>query len=294
MKYSILFLIAIITLACKDAKIIAKQKDNAILKTLYNQDQSDREGDHIDWSIVRPKNKARQVRISELLDSKLLKTSQDYYHAAVIFQNGRDTSALKMAIKMMRKAIELNPSRNKRLLAEVIDQNLLRRGQPQIYGTQFIKGLAEPWKMNRIDTTIVSDTERIKYNVETLAVQRAILKNRNKKKLFSQLIKEGKTINEIIAIAKRENLTTSEYNLSESEINEFGYKLMVEEKNEDALKIFILNTELYPKGSNTYDSLGECLLKLGKKEKALEAYKKSLKLNPKNTNATRIIAEIKK
>ena len=64
----------------------------------------------------------------------------------------------------------------------------------------------------------------------------------------------------------------------------------MEEGNEaEALKIFKLNTELYPQGFIAYDGYGECLLLLGQKEKAIEAYKKSLELNPKNTNAENII-----
>ncbi len=110
----------------------------------------------------------------------------------------------------------------------------------------------------------------------------------NKQKL-SELVSAGKSIDEIITFIQTENKKKSKYDLSESGINMFGYSLKNEGKNEEALMIFKLNTELYPKGSNTYDSYGECLLLLGQKEKAIEAYKKSLELNPKNTNAENII-----
>ena len=63
------------------------------------------------------------------------------------------------------------------------------------------------------------------------------------------------------------------------------------EQNEDALKIFKLNTELFPKGYNTYDSYGECLLKVGHLEDGLKAYKKSLELNPNNENARQVISQ---
>jgi tetratricopeptide (TPR) repeat protein len=58
------------------------------------------------------------------------------------------------------------------------------------------------------------------------------------------------------------------------------------------LKIFKLNTELYPDGFNTFDSYGECLLLLNKKEEAKIAYKKSLELNPKNNNASQKLKEL--
>lgn len=68
---------------------------------------------------------------------------------------------------------------------------------------------------------------------------------------------------------------------------------MAQGNNHAALKIFKLNTALYPSAYNTYDSYGECLLKLGKKEEAIKAYKKSLALNPNNDNAKKILTEIK-
>ena len=50
-----------------------------------------------------------------------------------------------------------------------------------------------------------------------------------------------------------------------------------------------MNTELYPKAANTWDSYGEILLKLDQKEAAIKAYKKSLALDPNNENAKNII-----
>ncbi len=114
----------------------------------------------------------------------------------------------------------------------------------------------------------------------------------NSKKL-SELIKEGKNIDEIIEFIKSENLGESNFDLSESGINSFGYNLMRQGKTKEALKIFKLNTELYPNGYNTYDSYGECLLLLGEKEEGIKAYKKSLQLNPKNKNAETIIEQNK-
>lgn len=115
----------------------------------------------------------------------------------------------------------------------------------------------------------------------------------NKKKI-SAFLNAGKSIDDFIAYATTTNLRKSEYNLSESGINSFGYQLMGENKTADALKVFKMNTELYPEGYNTFDSYGECLVKLGKLEEGITAYKKSLELNPKNDNATRVLGELAK
>ena len=54
---------------------------------------------------------------------------------------------------------------------------------------------------------------------------------------------------------------------------------MSQNRLEDSLKVLKLNTELYPKAANTWDSYGEILLKLSKEKEAVNAYKKSLKLD---------------
>jgi tetratricopeptide (TPR) repeat protein len=58
-----------------------------------------------------------------------------------------------------------------------------------------------------------------------------------------------------------------------------------------ALKVFKLNTELYPEAFNTYDSYAEGLMIKGEKEESIINYKKSLELNPANGNG---IAMLKK
>jgi tetratricopeptide (TPR) repeat protein len=107
------------------------------------------------------------------------------------------------------------------------------------------------------------------------------------------LLDEGKTIDEIILFVKNKDVLTSQYDLRETWFNNFGYNLMNEGKKEDALKIFKLNTELYPSGFNTFDSYGECLIELGDKENAIIAFKKSLELNPENENAKKVLSEMK-
>ena len=52
-----------------------------------------------------------------------------------------------------------------------------------------------------------------------------------------------------------------------------------------ALFIFKINVEMYPGSSGVYDSYGEALMKNGQRDSAIENYKKSVWLNPGNTNA---------
>jgi hypothetical protein len=185
MKRTILFVLLIIS-SCLISEVTGQSKDaaqdNEELKILYKEDQSDRSASKIDWSIVSKRDQARRTRVNELLKASKVRTAKDYSNAAMIFQHGGDTTSSRMAVKLMKKAVDLDPSLNKWLLAAAIDRYLLGLGQPQIYGTQFEKMGNQPWQLSKIDTTKVTDQERKEYGVGTLAEQREKVKEINKKK----------------------------------------------------------------------------------------------------------------
>ncbi len=231
----------------------------------------------------------------ELISEGQVKTGKDHYNAAMIFQHGIDTTASGMAVKMMRKALALDSTVNRWLLAAAIDRDLMRKGMPQIYGTQYSRnGQDSKFKRYDIDTTQVTDEERKYYHVETLAAQKIKEHNMNAVQL-ADFYQQSASIDKTLALIKLEVLKgiNSEYNVSEEAINSFGYSLMNQNKITAALEIFKLNTVIYPGGFNTFDSYGECLLKLDQKEEAIRAYKRSLELNPKNENARIILNTLK-
>lgn len=57
--------------------------------------------------------------------------------------------------------------------------------------------------------------------------------------------------------------------------------------------MFKLNVALFPDSFNVYDSLGEAYMVAGERELAIKNYKKSLELNPNNTNAAKMLKKIK-
>ena len=75
------------------------------------------------------------------------------------------------------------------------------------------------------------------------------------------------------------------YDFSEPQLNGVGYQLLQMKRVKDAIEIFKLNVEMFPQGFNTYDSLGEAYMVNSDKQLAIQNYKKSLELNPKNTAA---------
>lgn len=79
--------------------------------------------------------------------------------------------------------------------------------------------------------------------------------------------------------------------LSETEINLWGYALMARSGGlDDAIAIFKLGTNLYPDSFNLFDSLGEAQENKHDTAAAIASYRRSLKLNPNNTNATAHLA----
>jgi imidazolonepropionase-like amidohydrolase len=101
-----------------------------------------------------------------------------------------------------------------------------------------------------------------------------------------------KTINEkdvAAAIKKYRELKTSSpsaYEFTEDDLIDLGYRLIGTKKLSDAIEVFKLSVEEYPLSYNTWDSLAEAYMDHGDKDLAISDYKKSLQLNPENTNAT--------
>jgi len=70
------------------------------------------------------------------------------------------------------------------------------------------------------------------------------------------------------------------YNLGENELNMLGYQLLWREMNEAAIEVFKLNTQVYPRSANPFDSLGEAFLASGDEERAIASYEKAVSLDP--------------
>ncbi len=109
-----------------------------------------------------------------------------------------------------------------------------------------------------------------------------------------------KTINEkgiAAGVAQYRDLKAkqaSTYDFAEPELNQLGYRLLRGGKPQEAIEIFKLNVEAYPKGFNTYDSLAEAYMAVNERELAIQNYKKSIELNPSNTNAVEVVKRLEK
>ncbi len=82
------------------------------------------------------------------------------------------------------------------------------------------------------------------------------------------------------------------YDFREPELNRLGYQLLGQRKLKEAIEIFKLNVAEYPRGFNTYDSLGEAYMIAENTDLAIQNYKKSAELNPQNTAALEMVKRL--
>jgi hypothetical protein len=81
---------------------------------------------------------------------------------------------------------------------------------------------------------------------------------------------------------------------SESDLNGWGYRLLHEKRYKEALAVFKLNVESYPRSANVYDSLAEAFMASGDKQSAMENYKKALEINPRLESALQALQALNK
>ena len=72
----------------------------------------------------------------------------------------------------------------------------------------------------------------------------------------------------------------------EADTNQLGYTLLQGGQVKDAVGVFQLNVDAYPRSANTYDSLSDGYLALGDKEAALKYAQKTIEMVDQDPNAT--------
>ena len=144
---------------------------------MYAADQGDRSSGDIDWARVSRRDSARRASTLALLAADGLRTAPDYYHAAMIFQHGSDSTDYRRAHQLATRSVALdstNPE-SRWLVAAALDRYLLSIGEPQCYGTQSISFGDGPTYLQPIDAACVTDAERARAGARTLAETRAYL-----------------------------------------------------------------------------------------------------------------------
>lgn len=100
-----------------------------------------------------------------------------------------------------------------------------------------------------------------------------------------------KALEGYLSIKQKDSLDKT---IRESTINSLGYSMLNEKKYNIAIETFKINTKLYPKSSNTYDSLAEAYFRKKDTVNAINYYKKALSINPENSSSKRMLNRITK
>lgn len=122
--------------------------------------------------------------------------------------------------------------------------------------------------------------------------------------VFRKMQVEEKTANEYFTEKKYDKAFLAYQKIKEKDslnpiirrntINNLGYKYIRAEDFDAALEIFKINSKLYPKSSNVYNSLGEAYFLKKDTVNAIISFKKSVSINPENRNSVRFLKKITK
>jgi hypothetical protein len=114
--------------------------DNPRLLEIFQEDQTEREKVYDDprqVSRLKEMDTARRKRIIVMMELGEVKTKNDFYHAAVLFQHGDKPEDFLAAHRLSALAAILGHKTARWLMAASLDRYLMSIGHPQIYGTQF-------------------------------------------------------------------------------------------------------------------------------------------------------------
>ena len=107
-----------------------------------------------------------------------------------------------------------------------------------------------------------------------------------------EMLLAGKISEALDAYRKIKRDTPQNVTVTEERLNNLGYTLMRQNKLPEAIALLKLNVAFYPNAWNTYDSLGEAYMNAGEKDLAIANYKKSLELNPQNSNGREMLKKL--
>jgi len=111
---------------------------------------------------------------------------------------------------------------------------------------------------------------------------------------LQDIIRHG-TAEALPKIRKLMEAETGKVHIEEEVLNWLGYHFLYWwGREKEAREVFQFITELFPRSANAFDSLGEACFVLGDKEGAEKSYRKSLELNPENSNAREMLKRLEK
>ncbi len=165
--------------------------------------------------------------------------------------------------------------------------------------------LVTEYTLNFLNAFLKDDTNALKFlenEPSANGVKKGLITKQSKKPLNKTF--NFQDFNELASKQNYENLnelykSILEMNpmmeLPEGSLNNLGLQLVFNPKtSQTGIKVFLFATGIYPNSANLFDSLAEAYLFIGDKEKAIENFKKSLKLDSQNQNAVERLKLLRK
>lgn len=146
------------------------EMDNEELNKICADDQSDRlppAGKPIDWSVVGPRDRAREARVLQMYSSDMLHTGKDYFHAALVLQHSQTADIHLLAHELSIAAIIKGNAEARWLAAASEDRFLMNIDRPQRFGTQFRSAQGGGMRLYKVDP-MVRDSLRRQLDVPSL------------------------------------------------------------------------------------------------------------------------------
>jgi CubicO group peptidase (beta-lactamase class C family) len=114
------------------------------------------------------------------------------------------------------------------------------------------------------------------------------------KKPISLILADCQTHGDLTSKLKNFSDNRTGYAIRRDAVNGLGFQFISKEKIDMGLAVLEFNAGQFPESPWVYESLGEAYLKAGEREKALMNLRKTLELDPENTNVRNKIKELKK
>lgn len=150
---------------------VPDQLSNVEMSDIFDADQEARSHPSIDWATVSPQDESRRKRTQALLDAGALKTGDDFFHAAFIFQHGGSSDDYLKAHLLSMTAMAKGNPKAAWIASATLDRYLQSIGKPQVLGTQFRTGPDGRTTQSPFDNLFVSDSVRHALGVPSLSDQ---------------------------------------------------------------------------------------------------------------------------
>jgi hypothetical protein len=153
------------------------------LSEIYQADQADRQNIQQltpeQWSAIAARDEQRRARVMEVVGQAQLQSAEDYFHAAMVLQHGKEPEEYLLAHELATIAGFKDHKIGKWLSAATLDRFLQSLGRPQRFATQYRREENGVWTLEPLDPSL-PDAIRAEYGVPPLAEQSKRVEEMNK------------------------------------------------------------------------------------------------------------------